>query len=129
MRCQLGWTRLLENYEEYWIPDMAVVEVQINQRMYQVACDDGQEEHLMKLAGDIDQRVRDLSATMGQVGDARLILMAGLLLADELTESLETIESMSQKKIVSEPTSEDVGNIIENTANRLMRIAEGLEKA
>ena len=43
---------------------MAVVEVQINQRMYQVACDDGQEEHLIKLAGDIDQRVRDLSSSV-----------------------------------------------------------------
>ena len=108
---------------------MALVEVQINQRMYQVACDDGQEGHLMKLAEDIDQRVRDLSASMGQVGDARLILMAGLLLADELTESLETIASMSREKVGSEPANEDVGNILENTANRLMRIAEGLERA
>ena len=108
---------------------MALVEVQINQRMYQVACDDGQEAHLLKLAEDIDQRVRDLSASMGQVGDARLILMAGLLLADELTESLETIASMSREKVGSESANEDVGNILENTANRLMRIAEGLERA
>lgn len=108
---------------------MAVVDVKINQRMYQVACDDGQETHLMKLAEGIDQRVRDLSASMGQVGDARLILMAGLLLADELTESLEAIESMTGQEVSAEGSNEDVGNILENTADRVMRIAEGLERA
>ncbi len=75
---------------------MAVVDVMVNGRTYPVACDDGQEDHLVDLAHYIDKRVAELAKTMGQVGDARLILMASLLIADELSEAVESTETLKQ---------------------------------
>ena len=66
---------------------MAEVEVAINGRSYLMGCDDGQEEHLLLLAEEVGRRVEDLVATVGQVGDARLLLMASLLIADELYDA------------------------------------------
>ena len=65
---------------------MAQVDVLINGKSYNVACDDGQEDHLLQLAGYVDQRVQDLVNSVGQVGDARLLVMASLLISDELSE-------------------------------------------
>lgn len=63
---------------------MAMVPVVVNGRTYEIACDPGQEEQLKRLAGDLAARVERLVAQVGQVGDARLMLMAGLLVADDL---------------------------------------------
>lgn len=65
---------------------MGQVAVTVNGRSYDIACDDGQEDHLVRLAREFDQRVRGLVATIGQVGEARLLLMAGLLIADEVSD-------------------------------------------
>ena len=66
---------------------MAEVEVTINGRKYQIACDDGQEAHLLQLGEYIERRVQELVATVGQVGDSRLLVMTSLLVADELAET------------------------------------------
>ena len=65
---------------------MGQVNVSINQRHYRMACEDGQEEHLVQLAKDLDQRIDALREKFGEVGDMRLAIMAALTLADELTE-------------------------------------------
>lgn len=66
---------------------MGQVAITVNGRSYEVACDDGQEDHLLGLGKDYDRRVRALVANIGQVGEARLLLMAGLLIADELADA------------------------------------------
>ncbi len=71
---------------------MAQVSVTINGRKYQIACDDGQEAHLSRLANYVDQRVSELIAAVGQVGDARLLVMASLLVADELSDAYSQLE-------------------------------------
>ena len=48
---------------------MAQVEVKINGRNYQIACDDGQEAYLAQLGEYIDKRVQELVSAVGQVGD------------------------------------------------------------
>ena len=63
---------------------MGQVRITLNGRGYDIACDDGQEEHVMRLANAMSERVNQLVAANGQVGEARLLLMAGLLLADDL---------------------------------------------
>lgn len=67
---------------------MPLVEVVVNGRDYQVACDVGQEDRLRELAHMFDKRVQVLASSVGQVGDARLLLMAGLVLSDELSGAL-----------------------------------------
>jgi cell division protein ZapA len=66
---------------------MPQVVVTINTRSYAVACGDGEEEHLLRLAALVDERVSGLARDVGQVGDARLLLMASLLMADDLEQS------------------------------------------
>jgi cell division protein ZapA len=65
---------------------MATVTVEINGRPYAVGCADGQEERVRILAKQFDGHVRQVSVEVGHVGDIRLFLMAGLMLADELHE-------------------------------------------
>src|SRR2546423_15636832 len=65
---------------------MPQVSVTINGRKFGVACEEGQENHLTKLAADLDGRIEKLRAEHGEIGDARLTIMAALTLAEELAE-------------------------------------------
>lgn len=67
---------------------MSDITLTVNGRNYEVRCDDGQEPHVRALAGDVDRRVGLLTRSLGpardQVDEARLLLLAALLIADEL---------------------------------------------
>ena len=63
---------------------MAQVTIRINGYAYVVGCEDGQEPHLQAMAGEIDKRIDQIRAIGGQSGEARLLVLAGLLMADEL---------------------------------------------
>lgn len=65
---------------------MGEVAVTIGGRRYPITCDDGQEEHVAALAAYVDQRASALAATVGEVGEARLLVMASLVVADEVAE-------------------------------------------
>jgi cell division protein ZapA len=107
---------------------MAVVDVMVNGRTYPVACDDGQEDHLIDLAQYIDKRVAELAKTMGQVGDARLILMASLLVADELSEAVESADTLKQTLEERQEGSENEAEATFATlASRIENIAARLE--
>jgi cell division protein ZapA len=73
---------------------MAQINVTINSRPYTVACGDGEEEHLLKLAQFVDERVTALAREVGQVGDARLLLMSSLLIADDFMELKERVAAL-----------------------------------
>lgn len=73
---------------------MPEVTLTINNRDYTVACDDGQEGRLRGLAAHIDERVSELTGSVGQVGESRLLVMAGLMIADELAEAYERIAEL-----------------------------------
>jgi cell division protein ZapA len=66
---------------------MPEISLNINERNYQVTCDEGQEAHLRKLAGHLDERIQGLVGSVGQVGEGRLLVMASLMVADELFEA------------------------------------------
>jgi cell division protein ZapA len=63
---------------------MAQVTIRINGYVYTVGCEDGQEAHLGRMAAEIEQRIDSIKAIGGQSGEARLLMLAALLLADEL---------------------------------------------
>jgi cell division protein ZapA len=63
---------------------MAQVTIRINGYAYTVGCEDGQEAHLEQMAAEIEQRITSIKAIGGQSGEARLLMLAALLLADEL---------------------------------------------
>ena len=116
---------------------MGQVEVTINGRPYQVACDDGEEDHLVDLAKQVDKRVDELAGSLGQVGEARLILMAGLLLADELSEArgkvgtLETkaTEARDDGASAGRAAAEKATQAMDNAAQRIEAIVARLESA
>ncbi len=70
---------------------MTQVTATIAGRQFRLACEDGQEEHLLALAKDLDQRIIDLRAKFGEIGDTRLTVMAALMIADELAETQRRI--------------------------------------
>jgi cell division protein ZapA len=74
---------------------MGSVQVTVNGRSYSVACDDGQEAHVARLGSFLDQKVGQLVKAVGQVGDARLLVMASLMITDEL---VDTDQALSQLK-------------------------------
>jgi cell division protein ZapA len=63
---------------------MAQVTIRINGYAYTVGCEDGQESHLEQMAAEIEQRINGIKSIGGQSGEARLLMLAALLLADEL---------------------------------------------
>jgi cell division protein ZapA len=65
---------------------MSQVSVTINGRQYRMACEDGQESHLTRLAKELDTRIDQLRNSVGEIGDTRLTVMAALTLADEVAE-------------------------------------------
>ena len=76
---------------------MSQISVTINGRVYRMACDDGQEEHLSRLARDLDARIARLRESFGEIGDTRLTVMAGLMVADELVEAKRQIKAREQE--------------------------------
>jgi cell division protein ZapA len=73
---------------------LASVNVTINGRQFRIGCEDGQEQHIEKLATDFDALIADLRGRMGEVGDARLTIMAALTVADDLSEALKKIRGL-----------------------------------
>lgn len=76
---------------------MPQLTVTINSRQYRMACDDGQEEHLLQLCSDLNRRVAELSGKFGEIGDARLILMAALSVSDELADTNERVRRLEHE--------------------------------
>jgi cell division protein ZapA len=76
---------------------MAQVIVTINGRQFRMACEDGQEEHLTRLAHDFDQRIGELRAKFGEIGDTRLTVMAALTVADQLFEAVIRIRKLEEE--------------------------------
>ena len=93
---------------------MSQVEITINGRQYRVSCEDGQETHLTNLANYFDGKMTSLVNEVGQIGDTSLMVMAGLLIADELTD-------VNQELV-------DVRNAAEaDYTNRISALAEQIE--
>ena len=106
---------------------MAQVDVAINGKSYRIACDDGQEDHLLQLAAFVDQRIQELVASVGQVGDARLLVMASLLISDELSETFSNLNSVDDNGAVD--AEQALAQKTEALAQRIELIAEKLEPA
>jgi cell division protein ZapA len=108
---------------------MAQVSIKINNRKYQVACDDGQEAHLTRLGNYVDKRLNELIAAVGQVGEARLLVMVSLLLTDELSDLYSEKEQNSGSATPSARDDEEACEAIEKLAERIENIAASFKQA
>ncbi|WP_084627695.1 cell division protein ZapA [Elstera litoralis] len=101
------------------MPDLDIV---VNGRTYRVACGPGEEERLRALAGEVDNRISGLVRSFGQVGEAQLLLVAALLLADELDEN-----RASQQRL--QGLDERAADALHALADRIEQLAGSLEHA
>jgi cell division protein ZapA len=116
---------------------MAEVSVTINGRVYRMACDPGQEDHLARLGRELDQRIAQLRESFGEIGDTRLAVMAAIMVADELAElkrrlrtADQEVQSLKDARERAAQRNEDgeraLADILESAAERIERLAQGL---
>ena len=106
---------------------MGQVVVTVNGRAFPIACADGEEARTRRLAQYLDSKVADFVQAHGQVGEARLILLAALVIADELSEASEAFQTER-----SRPRLDETGTAVATIraiAQRIDAIAARLETA
>lgn len=102
---------------------MASIEIEIAARKYQLACRDGEEAHLRSVAALVDRKARDAGAAVGNMTEARQLLFAALLLADDLREQRGGAAAAPEDAEV-DPA---VADALERLAERVERLADRLE--
>lgn len=107
---------------------MGQVNVSVNGRSYRIACEDGQEERILNLARMVDARVAEMVSTVGQVGDTRLLVMASLLIADELDDTQHELELARTSMASSQTASFAVTGNLNGLAKRIEALAETIER-
>jgi len=112
----------------------------VNSRAYTIACDEGEEDHLRDLAQMVDAKAREVLGSVGQVGDAKLLLMAALLMADEqhaITARLDSAKNEAGDLAGAQQTlharlaeaESAAADALEAAAARVENIAAGLARA
>lgn len=109
---------------------MPSVPITINGRRFEIACESGQEAQLARLARYVDDRVRQLSAAVGQLGDTQLMVMTSLLLADELSDKNDELETfkVENNATVRERRDALLAEKLSGLALEVDKISERLEK-
>ncbi len=112
---------------------MAQVTVRINGYAYTVGCQDGEEQHLTAMAAEVERRIDSIKAVAGQTGEARMLVMAALLMADDLFELGQALGEAERKadaaaKGITAPAADPkLGRKLNRLARRAEDIAAGLE--
>jgi cell division protein ZapA len=110
---------------------MAQVTVTLNGRTYRLECDAGEEAHLIELAEYLGTHVEGMKRKFGQVGDDRLILMASLVLADELWELRRHVAemkiAMAEARRDKSVADESARSLQSDLAARVSSVAQRVE--
>ena len=106
---------------------MAQVDVSVNGQSYRIACEDGQEDRLVDLATMVDEKVLDLVNQIGQVGSNRLLVMAALIIADELVDLKNEAGSLQELK--DNTNQQDTVLALQEITKRIENIADQVEQA
>jgi cell division protein ZapA len=114
---------------------MSQVTVTINGRQFRMACEDGQEGHLMRLAQELDQRIDKLRGNFGEIGDARLTIIAALTVVDELADTVgrlkrveQELASLQEARVVSTEHAKATQAAISAALNAAAERIEGLTR-
>ena len=76
-----------------------IISLTVHGRSYQVTSDAGKESHLRELAEHIDNKMMQLEARVGQIGEQRLLFMSALLIADELFDAQRQVDGLKSGRI------------------------------
>lgn len=102
---------------------MAQITVTVNSKHYPLACADGEEDRLEKLAAYVDSKTQMLAKQLGHVSESRLLLMAAVLIADELHDSLDGKNSSA---MLSGLTEEDMASVLNEVASDIESLTSKL---
>jgi cell division protein ZapA len=105
---------------------MALVDIAIGGRQYELTCRDGEEEHLRLIARMVDRKAAAAAEAMGGLNESRQLLLAALLLADEIND----LSAATTKAPSDSPTLADasLATAIERLADRMESLAERVER-
>ena len=106
---------------------MAQVDVSVNGQSYRIACEDGQEDRLVDLAAMVDEKVIELVNQIGQVGSNRLLVMAALIIADELVDLKNEVGC--SRELEDDIKQEDMVLTLQEITKRIENIADKVEQA
>ena len=76
---------------------MPEVTIEIGGRPFSVACQEGEEHFLHSAAALLDNEAKSLMDQIGRLPEARMLLMAGLMLADKAAGTEDQIKAMENK--------------------------------
>lgn len=105
---------------------MAVVTITIRNNPYQIACDNGQEKHVLQMAASLDKRLTTLASALGKGNDNLLLVMVALMMEDEITELKKSLHLANTSH--TEESDKAVAQAIDNIASYVETIAKNLEK-
>ena len=103
---------------------MGQVVVKVNGRDFALSCADGQEPRIRRLAQYVDAKIGEFAKNLGQIGEARLILLAALVIADELSDANEALQ---QERSRTRAPGGPGGEATEAAAAGIREIAERIE--
>lgn len=111
---------------------MGQVSVTLNGRTYRLECGEGEETHLIALAEYLSSHVDTMKRKFGQVGDDRLILMASLVVTDELWELRRQMQELKtflaearRDRSVADESAKSIQNEL---AQKVSAVADRLER-
>jgi len=106
---------------------MGQVTVAVNGRSFAITCDDGQEPRIRRLAQYVDAKVAEFVGSVGQVGETRLLLLAALIIADELSDANEALDRERKQSQTADLERDAAANSVQSMAKRVEAIAAHLE--
>lgn len=113
---------------------MAQVTLRINGYAYMIGCQDGEEKHLEAMAAEVNRRIDGVRLASGPSGESRMLVMAALLMADDLFELRSRLDAAAASAAahsnpnVAEPKADPkLGRKLSRMAKRAEEIADGLE--
>ena len=109
---------------------MPTVEILVSGRRHEVSCGEGEEARVRQLASYVDRRINDLARGQSQIGDARLLLMASLVVADGLSDAFDEIKRLraTLEGQGGSDAEHDAAAVLQQVAQRLEAIAGQLER-
>lgn len=110
---------------------MPEVNVEINGRKYRMACEEGQEQHLLGLAERFNRHIDAFKGDFGEIGDNRLTVMAGIAVLDELVDAERRIallkEDVANLTAAGEALSQEAEQLERKFTKRLNEAARKVE--
>ena len=107
---------------------MPILQIIINSKPYQIACDPGQEDKLTQAADAVERRVQTLKKAVPQAGNELALIMTMLIMQDTITETEEKLVPLANiAEEVNDPNG-TIKNALASIANYVEKLASDIEE-